>query len=231
YNVNYYVESNENKENIKKSLLLKQKIFWANELNINVSDIDICNNIFTIKNLCETHSCFKINRYNLYNRVIIYKHENTCTKCNPIAENSSIKENEVRNFIENELNFKTKKIRIENKEIDIYLPDYKLGIEFDGLYWHSDLFKEKNYHLNKTIECEKQDIHLLHVFEDEWIYKKEIVKSIIKSKLGIIENKIFARKCIIKEISDNNSIRNFLNINHLQSFVGSSVKIGLFYND
>jgi len=60
----------------------------------------------------------------------------------------------------------------KNKEVGIYLPEYKIGIEFNGLYWHSELYKEKNYHLNKTEECEKQGVELIHIFEDERIYKK-----------------------------------------------------------
>ena len=78
------------------------------------------------------------------------------------------------------------------------MPDYKFGIEFDGLYWHSNIYKDNDYHLNKTELCEKENIQLLHIFEDEWVNKKEIVKSIIKSKLNIFENKIFARKCLKK---------------------------------
>lgn len=120
---------------------------------------------------------------------------------------------------------------IKNFEIDIYLPDYKIGIELDGLYWHSDVYKNKDYHLNKTEVCEVQGIQLLHVFEDEWMLKREIVKSIIKSKLGLIDTKLFARKCEIREINDNQLVRNFLETNHLQGFVGSNVKIGLFHNN
>jgi hypothetical protein len=150
-----------------------------------------------------------------------------CPKCG-ISESKN--ENEIRDFIENELKIKTEKIRIENKEIDVYLPDYKLGIEFNGLFWHSDLFKDKNYHLEKTKLCEKQGIQLLHVFENEWINKKEIVKSIIESKLNIIKNKIFARKCLLKEI-DSVTCSNFLNINHIQGTINSKIRIGLFYNN
>jgi len=204
---------------------------FSEKLNIDIGNIEIINKDFIkIKNYCTIHDEFIISKDNIYNR-INQKIENICTKCNPISENSSIKENEVKEFIKNELNIKTKKIRIENKEIDIYLPDYKLGIEFDGLYHHSQKFKDINYHLNKTEICEKNNIQLLHVFENEWVNKKEIVKSIIKSKLGIYAEKIFARKCQINEVTNNNLLRNFLNTNHLQGFIGSSVKIGLFYNN
>jgi len=230
YNVDHYVESKENKLCIKNSMNLKRKSFWSDYLKIDASNIIISGNTITIKNLCKLHDSFEINRYNLYNRTIVGSFENICTLCNPISENNSIKENEVRDFIETELNKKTEKIRIDNKEIDIYMPDHKLGIEFNGLYWHSNINKENNYHLNKTELCAEHGIQLLHIFEDEWIYKKEIVKSIIKSKLGLIENKMFARKCVVKEI-DSRTCNNFLNDNHIQGSINSKIKIGLFYND
>ena len=63
-----------------------------------------------------------------------------------------------------------------NKEIDIYLPEKQIGIEFDGLYWHSELYKSNDYHLQKTQECEKQGIQLIHIFEDEWKNNQDIIK-------------------------------------------------------
>jgi very-short-patch-repair endonuclease len=230
YNVDHYVQSEENKLCIKNSMDIKRKKFWSDYFKIDASDIIISGNTFIINNLCKIHNSFEINRFNLYNRTIVGSFENICTLCNPISEQSSIKENEVRNFIENELDIKTEKIRIDNKEIDIYIPDHKLGIEFDGLYWHSDNQKDSKYHLNKTELCEEQGIQLLHIFEDEWLYKKDIIKSIIKSKLNIIENKIFARKCIIREI-DNKTCKEFLINNHIQGNINSKIKIGLFYNN
>ena len=118
-----------------------------------------------------------------------------------------------------------------NKELDIYIPSKKIAIEFNGIYWHSEARgKFKNYHLDKTIRCEEQGIQLIHIFESEWVYQQEIIKSIIASKLGNFDNKISARKCIIKEIDilDKN---NFLDENHLEGSVESNINLGLFYND
>jgi hypothetical protein len=150
----------------------------------------------------------------------------------PIGGSKSTGEIEIQNFLlENNITFELcNRKKLNGLEIDIYVPDYKLGIEFDGLYWHSNIYKDNDYHLNKTELCEKENIQLLHIFEDEWVNKKEIVKSIIKSKLGIVENKIFARKCIIKEI-DAKTSKEFLESNHIQGNLYSKVKIGLFYND
>ena len=119
------------------------------------------------------------------------------------------------------------------KELDIYLPTLKVAIEFNGLFWHSEIGggKSKNYHLDKTKECEKLGIKLIHVFEDEWTNKQEIVKNRLKHILGYDnDDKIYARKCKIKEISyDECSL--FLNDNHLQGKDGSQIQLGLFYND
>ena len=118
---------------------------------------------------------------------------------------------------------------LDNIEVDIYLPDLKIGFEFNGLYWHSNEYKERLYHINKTNHFKSNEIDLIHIWEDDWDFKKDIIKSIIKGKIGEIENKIYARKCEVKEINDNSLIRNFLEKNHLQGFVGSKIKLGLFY--
>jgi hypothetical protein len=93
------------------------------------------------------------------------------------------------------------------------------------------LYKDKNYHLNKTVECEKKGIQLIHIFEDEWLYKQDIVKSRVKNILGLTENRIYARKCVIKEVSSKES-KEFLNKNHIQGSINNSnVRIGLYYNN
>jgi very-short-patch-repair endonuclease len=120
---------------------------------------------------------------------------------------------------------------ISGYEIDIYLPELKLAFEFNGLYWHNELTKDKNYHKMKTDLCEEKGVQLIHVWEDDWEYKQDIVKSIILNRLERIETKIFAKETEIREITDNNLIKKFLNINHLQGFVKSKIKIGLFHNN
>jgi hypothetical protein len=127
-------------------------------------------------------------------------------------------------FIENDRSV------LDGKEIDILLPKHDIGIEYDGLYWHSDIFKDRKYHINKTNNSEKKNIQLIHIFEDEWLENKNIVKSIIKSKLGLYDNRYYGRKCIVKEI-DSKTSKTFLIENHLQGNVNSGVKIGLFYDN
>lgn len=113
---------------------------------------------------------------------------------------------------------------IKPYELDIYLPDIKLAIEYNGSYWHSD--KNKNYHLNKTELCNEKGIQLFHIFDFDNL---DIWKSMISNKLGL-NTKIYARKCIIKEL-EYKEVKDFLNINHLQGTCNSKINLGLFYND
>jgi hypothetical protein len=156
-----------------------------------------------------------------------------CTICNPIGNHSSGLENELLSFIQEnytgEVITNSKQI-ISPLELDIYLPELKLAFEFNGLYWHNELNKDKKYHFQKTEACEEQGLHLIHIYEDDWLYKKEIIQSRILNLLGQSE-RIYARKCEVKEIKDNKLIRQFLENNHLQGFVGSKVKLGLFYEN
>lgn len=119
-------------------------------------------------------------------------------------------------------------------EIDMYFPDKKLGIEVDGVYWHGEQCKgetAKAYHLMKSKQCLEKGVLLMHFYDVEIDSKKELILSMIHSKLGLIENKIFARKCVVKELNYK-STKEFLDTNHLQGggAVGSE-RYGLYYND
>ena len=121
---------------------------------------------------------------------------------------------------------------LNGKEIDIYIPSLKLGIEYNGLRWHSEEFgKDKHYHLNKLEECNKQGVCLIQIFEDEWINHREICESKIKQICGLNNNpKVYARKCFTFEIT-NREAREFLERNHIQGFASATVYLGCFYNN
>ena len=138
--------------------------------------------------------------------------------------NDFLKANDI-DIIENDRSILAKKF-----EIDAFCKTKNIAIEYDGLYWHSEKFKDSYYHINKSNECLNNGIRLIHIFEDEWENKQEIVKSRLKNIFNLTENKIFARKCIIKEI-DNKTSKEFLNKNHLQGNVYGLINIGLFYNE
>ena len=151
-----------------------------------------------------------------------------CPKC---AVSISKAEDEINEFLNMFIETKQRYKLLNKKEIDIFIPKLNIGIEYNGLRWHSDLFQKDNlYHLNKTNYCKEHDIKLIHIFEDEWLFKKEIVKSRLLNLIEKTPNKIYARKCEVHEVSSKDSIK-FLEENHIQGSLLNSINLGLFYNN
>lgn len=160
------------------------------------------------------------------------RNEVICTNCNPINKNYSLEEKELLNFIKDNYNgviIENDRNLLNGLEVDIYLPDLKLAIEYNGLYWHNELNKHKYYHQQKVNELNKLGIQLIHIYSDEWLYKNDIVKSILLNKLRKSQV-IYARNCDIKIVTDKDK-KTFLSNNHLQGNVVSKYNIGLYYNN
>lgn len=120
---------------------------------------------------------------------------------------------------------------ISPKELDFYIPSHKVAIEFNGLRWHGDQSgKDKNYHLSKTEDCEKNKIKLIHIFQDEWDNHTETVIDLIKRQFVCPSNKVFARKCVLKKVSAQDA-KIFYNTYHLQGNISSKINYGLYYNE
>lgn len=153
---------------------------------------------------------------------------------NYIFKGKSHIEDDLYNFISS-LGFKIEthnRTILKGKELDIYIPDKNVAIEFNGIYWHDDLHMDNNYHFNKSYLCEKQNIRLIHIYDHQWLdpIKQNILKSIIKNALGKNENIIYARKCEIKELKCKDVIE-FSNLNSLHGHRNASIYLGLFYNN
>jgi hypothetical protein len=119
-----------------------------------------------------------------------------------------------------------------NKEVDIYIPSKNIAIEYNGLYWHSELGGRKNrlYHYNKYAECKRAGVRLIQIFEDEWLNKNDIVKHRLSGILGEPSETIYARRCDIKEIDSSVSTA-FIDKYHIQGNIPASHRIGLFYKN
>ena len=122
---------------------------------------------------------------------------------------------------------------LNGMEIDIFIPPLKLGIEYNGLRWHSEEFgKDHRYHLDKLNKCNEKGIKLIQIFEDEWINHREICESKLKQICGLNTNpKIYARKCEIREISDKTEAYEFLDKNHIQGRTVCTIALGAYYQN
>jgi hypothetical protein len=209
------------------------ELLFGEEDFINVSQLEIqckkCKNIILIKNKSKPSI------------------RKTCETCYPKEKVKSKEEYNIFKLMSKGSTtvLHNSKSIIHPLELDVYDDLNSFAVEYNGILTHSygkstlnycdmdyiNKAENKTYHLNKTELCEEKNIHLFHIFENEWLdpVKKEIWKSKIRSKQGL-HNKIHARKCSIKEI-DSRTAKAFLEENHLQGYSNASVKIGLYYED
>jgi hypothetical protein len=131
--------------------------------------------------------------------------------------NRSSQEDEVINFIKSFYNGKIElNVNIlQGKQIDIYIPDLRIGIEYHGEYWHCCERVGKYYHKEKADIAVKEKIDLIQIFGFEWSNKKEICKSRIKAFFNCFDYKIGARECIVTDVL-NDEKTSFLNNFHIQ---------------
>lgn len=171
-----------------------------------------------------------------YNARREYKIE-PCTILHPIQvgkNKKSFTERSIRELLKNHhiniLDHEDRSILPSNRGLDIVLPDYHIAIECNGDWWHSDKKKPYRYHSDKFKEAESVGYQLITIWDDQFVRTPNIVKSLILSKLGIYENRIYARQCQIRQIGGNVA-NNFYNSNHIQGQTRSQIHLGLFYKD
>ena len=239
YGTEYLQQSEFIKNKTQRTLLDKYGVYHiskSEEIRKKTSKISLDDNY--INYIGENLSLFKCeyvgHNFSISNDNYFQRKKNNlpiCTICNPIGDSKSIKEEQIFEFIKSIYSDNIIRTYRDGLEIDIYLPKIKLGFEFNGLYWHSDNFIDKRYHLNKTEYFSEKGIRIIHIWEDDWINKRNIIESQIKNLLGLTENKIFARRCQIREIKDSKISTKFLNENHIQGSVRSNLKLGLYYGN
>lgn len=151
---------------------------------------------------------------------------NGCRFC---ALKSSGKEKALLDFIET-LGVKVERndrSLLQGKELDGYLPDHKVAIEFNGIFWHDEGHKGKTYHYDKWLACKALGVQLIQIWEDEWVNNPELVKKMIMHKLGLNhERKLFARKTFVQQLMKP-EVEGFLKENHIQGYSSGSYYLGL----
>jgi len=137
----------------------------------------------------------------------------------------------LRSILPEETIIQNDRTTLAPNELDIFLPNLKIAIEIDGIYWHSELAgKNKNYHLDKTISCQALGIQLIHVFSSEWTDKPSVVKSRLASIFGKQQNRTFARRGTVITI-DHRTSKQFVEAYHTQGHRPSSINLALTTNN
>ncbi len=113
-------------------------------------------------------------------------------------------------------------------ELDIIIPSLKLAIEFDGAYYHSEKFRKRNYHCNKTKLATGIGYKLIHISEYQWENEQDIVKARLLVQLGKPSTKTFGRKTKAREIPWEVA-EGFLKSKHLQGAgIPGTLRFGLY---
>lgn len=151
-----------------------------------------------------------------------------CYKCS--CSGTSLLEGEIKEYLESITEVEANnRIILDGKEIDILIPETKVGIEVNGTYWHSEAQgKERNYHLNKKQLANKKGVRLIFVWEHLYAEKKELVFRMLGRLAGVGTEKIMGRKCKIEELGRNEA-RDFLNRHHLMPPILGQLCLGLRY--
>jgi hypothetical protein len=250
YGVEYSLQSNEIKSKFQKSMMKRygsQQAMHSQELKerrrINMQS-RIKDKIFDFEHitpLFKKEDFTDINHFyrwrcnsckTVFEDHLNYGHIPRCPKCFPKKIRINRKKNEIIFWLKNSLNIKNvvedDKTIIAPNVITIMLPDYHVGINIISLYWDSEAQgKSKSFQLKKSSMAASQDIQLLSIFEDEWVNKQDIIKSIIKRKLGLLGKTISTDSCFVEEIT-NQDARLFYQKNHIQGHANCQFNYGLF---
>lgn len=184
-----------------------------------------------VNNLCPVHGTVTINPVDFYNRVHRGRNGNPCPICNPISSYSSLEDEFDKILVKLNITDYSRNVKgiIGKMELDFFIPEKNIAFELNGVYWHSEIYKEPDYHIDKMNACVNRGIRLVYVWEDDMYERPDIVESMVSSILGMAKNRIYARKCTVTNITSS-KYREFLDDNHLQGSINSSIRYGLMYN-
>jgi hypothetical protein len=215
-------------DSFNQSIYFKNKIqkkwidFYTNKLTTDY-------NIFNFKIITDNKLQIKCNICNkdyittyklLYQRTKLYN-VCPCILCNPINNKISWAEQDIFNYVSDyTICEQTNKTILDGKHLDIYCKDINLAIEYNGVYWHCNKYKDNDFHFNKSINCINKNIKLYHIYETDWLNDKNDIKLKLKNYIQnnyspiqnykIINNELIINNNIIASIEfDNNYIIDF----------------------
>lgn len=233
--VRFAAQSEEVQERLQRKMLEKWGVKWAAQAHMPPESLAKLNDPTWLKAANETKSLTDISReLGVGDKTVgdYFKRYGI----EPIYHYRSSGEIEIAAYLQ-ELGVSNIKCNVRgligNNELDIYIPDKQIAIEYHGIYWHSENIDPRNRarHFKVWRKCDQKEIRLYQIYEHEWLdhQKRVIWQNILALALGNGES-IYARKCTIAEI-DSKQAKLFYDENHLQGATTASVHLGLLYGD
>lgn len=156
------------------------------------------------------------------------------TGCSRCSNQKSSQEFQIASFLSKFTQVQSRNRQlIKPKELDIYVPEKKIAIEYCGMYWHShftpeDEKQDRLKHHHKYLECKTQGVRLLTIYESEWFERQYAVRRLLRNAVGASRGKLMARKCTIKTPAVGEA-RAFFERYHPQGGGGAGEHYGLYW--
>lgn len=231
HGVEYYPQSDDFKKKSKQTIKDRYDVEHYMQRNFSEETKQILSDRENLKELYDLYGGLKVAKILGIDGTTVY---DRLRKFNiPLNDTKvSAAERQVASFVES-LGFdiiRNSRFILNGKELDIYISEKKIAIEFNGIYWHSSACIDNHYHLTKTEECKRLGIQLIHIFEDEWDDRQDQIKNMLKSLLGKDDRPVvYARKCKTYE-ETNSNLKKFYEEHHLQGYFHATVNFILKHN-
>lgn len=220
YGVNHPAKSSEIYEKSKNTLFLNHKRLNPAQLNIPDELYNIFQSKVATENLFRTHSIRDITERYAVSTELLYSHHDRHGLTILTRRTRSAYEEEIADFLKkNNIQFTRNYTGLcDTRQVDFYIKDHNLAIEFNGLYWHSERAgnKDKTYHESKFLKCRENGVQLLTIFEDEWLSRHGVIKNKIIHLCRNTTTRIGARKIDISVTTNKQEVKEFLEKFHVQ---------------
>lgn len=214
-------------KNSEREKELRKKTIFDQFMVDNPSVVDQDDKHFLIN--CEKHGVVPIKKGLFVNRKM-NKCE-LCMLCNPLNPSISGQEVKLFNYIDSIYPGEViGSYRVNRFELDIYIPNLNLGFEFNGIHWHSDKYSKKDKHIRKTRLFNEQGIKVIHIFEDDYRQRNDIVLGFIIEKLGVGLN-VNLNDLEIKKVVNKPKIQEFFQGNYIKGYRNTGIHYGLYDDD
>lgn len=152
----------------------------------------------------------------------IYSRTTVGSGCPRCANHVSHGEISLREFVISTLGGDKALVEASNRqilgglELDVYIPNLKLAIEYNGVLYHSEKFKSRDYHVKKLTACENAGVRLIQIWEDDWRLRRSVVEGMLRTRLGVsTDDRVNARNLTYKTVTCTQASI-MLNENHIQ---------------
>jgi very-short-patch-repair endonuclease len=233
YGVDHFTQLVSIQEKKKQTNLMKYGVEHYNQIQIGSDVLALLSDSVLLSNHYEIFGNMSKAAQDLNIDTSTYSKYLSMHKIDPIPSGKvSFAEKEIRTLLEEKgIEYEASNRNVlDGFEADILIEHKKIIIEYNGIYWHSELYRDRMYHQKKSLLAQEKGYTIIHVWEDDWEFKKDIIKNKILYKCGVGGERVFARECVVHEVGSS-LLREFYEKNHIQGNINSSINLCLIHDE